>query len=90
MTAIVERKIDELGRVVLPLAMRTAHGWKEGALLEFSLTEDGVLVRTAEPACCVCGAAGELRPVCGKWICPACVAAIGREDSPDCRKRSRP
>lgn len=49
MELISTRKIDELGRIVLPLEFRRALGIKEGQPVDIRL-EEGRLVLTAAPA----------------------------------------
>ena len=43
------RKIDELGRLVLPLAARRALGLQPGSGLQIEWTDDCILLRPAEP-----------------------------------------
>ena len=40
--------IGEKGRVVIPAAIREAHGWEPGTKLIAIETEDGVIVRSVE------------------------------------------
>lgn len=46
-TGIV-RRIDDLGRVVIPKEIRRAYGIKEGDPLEIFTSEDGITVRPYE------------------------------------------
>lgn len=39
------RKIDKLGRVVLPAQIRKELGWKEGTQLEILSTTEGILLK---------------------------------------------
>lgn len=41
----IVRKIDDLGRVVIPKEIRRQNGWKEGAPMELFATEDGLFIR---------------------------------------------
>lgn len=41
----ITRKVDELGRVVIPSEYRTAYGIDHKGMVEFIPKEDGVLVR---------------------------------------------
>ena len=43
-TGIV-RKLDELGRVVVPKEIRDTKGWKQGTPLEMFVTEDSVVMK---------------------------------------------
>jgi AbrB family looped-hinge helix DNA binding protein len=41
----IVREIDKLGRVVIPMEVRRAHGWEPGAKMEMLATQDGVMIR---------------------------------------------
>lgn len=77
-TGIV-RKVDELGRVVLPIELRRTMDIEEHDLLEISTQEDRIILRKYQPSCIFCGAERELLPYRGKRICRACVAEINAE-----------
>lgn len=44
----IVRRIDELGRVVIPKEIRRAYGLEEGDPLEIFTSEDGITVRPYE------------------------------------------
>ena len=50
------RRVDKLGRIVIPLELRRRYGLLEGSKIEFLETGDGVTVRSSEPFCKVCRA----------------------------------
>jgi AbrB family transcriptional regulator, stage V sporulation protein T len=41
----IVRKIDDLGRVVIPKEVRKVNGWESGTPVEIFATEDGVFIR---------------------------------------------
>lgn len=41
----IVRKIDELGRIVVPKEVRKANGWKPGTPIEMFATVDGVTMK---------------------------------------------
>lgn len=43
-TGIV-RKIDELGRLVIPKEIRTSQNWKEGSPMEIFMSDEGMVIR---------------------------------------------
>lgn len=47
-TGIV-RKIDALGRIVIPQEIRRSQEWPEGTSMEFLISEEGLLVRKYSP-----------------------------------------
>ena len=46
--AYIVRRLDDLGRVVIPMEMRRQLGWAPGAPLDIVPTEHGVLVRMSD------------------------------------------
>jgi AbrB family looped-hinge helix DNA binding protein len=41
----IVRKIDELGRIVIPMEVRKTNNWPEGTPMEMFVSEDGLVVR---------------------------------------------
>lgn len=74
-TGIV-RKVDELGRVVLPVELRRTLDIDEKDALEIFVDEETIILKKYEPACIFCGNAKEITNFKGKNICPHCVADI--------------
>ena len=71
------RRMDPLGRLVIPSEIRHNYGLSTGALIEFLATSEGVLLRPAVASCCVCGEAG--KPLCeveGLSICQHCAERL--------------
>jgi len=64
-TGIV-RKLDVLGRVVLPVELRRTLGLADGSAVEIFTDEDVVLLRRYEPLCIFCGYGGPMTQHCGK------------------------
>ena len=46
--AYIVRRVDDLGRVVIPMEMRRQLGWASGTPLDIVPTENGVLVRMSD------------------------------------------
>ncbi|MED1478181.1 MULTISPECIES: AbrB/MazE/SpoVT family DNA-binding domain-containing protein [Bacillus] len=57
-TGIV-RKVDELGRVVIPIEMRRTLGIVEGSPMEFHVDNQDIVLRKHEKACLVTGELSE-------------------------------
>lgn len=70
-TGIV-RKVDEVGRLVLPSELRRTHGLNEGTAVEIFVDGEAVMLRRYEPLCVFCGGGDELRFHHGKRICSTC------------------
>ena len=70
----IMRRVDRLGRIVIPLALREKYGLCEGAEIEFLDSGDGVTVRASEPFCKLCRAKiSEGASVC---LCDSCIAEV--------------
>lgn len=76
-TGIV-RKLDELGRVVLPIELRRTMGLGEGDPMEVFTQGDTIVLRRYEPLCVFCGSGGEMVQHRGKRICRGCLGAIAK------------
>ena len=70
------RRIDALGRVVVPAELRRLLGIKEGDLLDIHVESGHLVLARLEPACALCGGREGLRPVHGKHVCDECVASF--------------
>lgn len=74
-TGIV-RRVDELGRVVLPIELRRTLDIAERDSLEIYVDGEMIILRKYEPACVFCGSAEEVTRFRGKNVCRACVHDI--------------
>lgn len=75
-TGIV-RKVDELGRVVIPIELRRTLNIAEKDALEIYVDGESIILKKYEPACIFCGNAKNIHNYHGKNICPECAAKIG-------------
>ena len=74
-TGIV-RKVDELGRIVLPIELRRTLDIAERDALEIYVDEDRIILKKYMPACLFCGNARDIVDYKGKNICPDCIRAM--------------
>lgn len=76
-TGIV-RKVDELGRVVIPIELRRTLGIEEKDALEIYVDQDRIILRKYEPSCsCIfCGNADNVIKFKGRNICNDCLQEI--------------
>lgn len=70
------RKIDSLGRIVLPIELRRVLEIDEDAALEIFVEGDQVVLKKYQPACVFCGEAKNVGQFRGRNICEACRKAI--------------
>ncbi len=71
-TGIV-RKVDELGRIVLPIELRRTLDIAEKDSLEIYVDDSSIILKKYEPSCVFCGNAKDVITFKGKNICPACL-----------------
>jgi transcriptional pleiotropic regulator of transition state genes len=72
----IARKVDQLGRIVLPAELRRMFGIREGDLVEISVEGDRIVLAKVEDRCVFCGSHDELREHENKQICGACRKAL--------------
>lgn len=72
----VVRKVDELGRVVLPIELRRTLEIAEKDPLEIFVDADRIILRKYRPGCSFCGQAEVHRKVGEKNICLGCIREI--------------
>lgn len=74
-TGIV-RKVDELGRVVIPIELRRTLNIAEKDALEIYVDGEHIILKKYEPACIFCGNARDVINYKGKNICPDCAKEL--------------
>jgi transcriptional pleiotropic regulator of transition state genes len=77
-TGIV-RKVDELGRVVIPIELRRNLDIEEKDGLEIFVENDRVILRKYEPACVFCGNFDKIINFMGKNVCNECLTVMGHK-----------
>ena len=68
------RKVDKLGRIVIPMELRKKYGLTEGADVEFFDSGYGVTVRASDSFCKICNAKiedGQKLALCSECILEA-------------------
>ena len=77
-TGIV-RKVDELGRIVLPIELRRTLGIEEKDRIEIFVDGESIILRKYQPACIFCDNAKDIINDKGKSICPDCIRAMNEK-----------
>lgn len=67
------RKVDELGRVVLPIELRRTLSIAERDSLEIYVEGDAIILRKYQPACIFCDDAHDIVVYKGKNVCGGCI-----------------
>ena len=78
-TGIV-RKIDKLGRIVLPIELRRTLNINIKDPIEIYVDGEFILLKKYEPACIFCGNAKDVKNLHGKNICAECVSELLEEN----------
>ena len=74
-TGIV-RKVDDLGRIVLPIEMRRTLDIGEKDALEIYVEGSSVILKKYKPSCVFCDATKDITVFKGKNICPKCLKEL--------------
>ncbi len=70
------RKVDDLGRIVLPIELRRMLDIAERDELEIYIENDHIILQKYEPACLFCGSSRGLLSYREKNICQDCAKRI--------------
>ncbi len=74
-TAMV-RKIDDLGRIVIPAETRRLFNIHEGDELAISVDGDSIIIRKLDATCVFCGSTEEVSDFKGRGVCSSCRGAL--------------
>lgn len=66
------RKIDDLGRIVVPAETRRLFSIQEGDQLAIAVEGDSIVLRKLEATCTFCGSTEDVSPFKAKGICATC------------------
>ncbi len=70
------RKVDELGRIVLPIEIRRTLDINERDELEIFMDNDQIVLQKFQPFCVFCASSKGLVSYRGKNVCSACIRSI--------------
>ena len=76
-TGIV-RKVDELGRVVLPVELRRNLNIDIKDPLEIFVDGDSIILKPYRPCCIFCGEGDEVVSYMGKNVCKKCIEQLNK------------
>ena len=74
-TGIV-RKVDELGRIVLPIEMRRTLDIAEKDALEIYVEGSSVILKKYKPSCIFSDGTKDITVFMGKNVCPKCLKEL--------------
>ncbi|MBQ2755131.1 MAG: AbrB/MazE/SpoVT family DNA-binding domain-containing protein [Oscillospiraceae bacterium] len=75
----VVRRMDELGRIVLPKELRKTMDINERDALEIYVNGNEIILKKYQPCCVFCNSADDVHTIKGKNICGECLKEIAKE-----------
>lgn len=72
----IVRKVDELGRIVLPIELRRTLDIEIKDPIEIFVDGDYILLKKYEPACVFCGNAKNVKRIHDKNVCEDCLKEL--------------
>lgn len=72
----IVRRVDELGRIVLPIETRKRMGLEAKDPVEIFVEKDRVILKKYEPTCIFCGESNDVIMYREKRICKNCLAEL--------------
>ena len=76
-TGIV-RRVDELGRVVLPIELRNKFGIEQKDPIEIYVDGSSIVLRKYEPNCIFCGSSKNIVQYKEKNVCEKCAQELAK------------
>lgn len=70
------RRIDSLGRFVLPKELRKSLDINQNDYLQIFLDGDAIILKKSQLSCIICGSHEQLQDFHDKKICEACIAEL--------------
>ncbi|MGI6184767.1 MAG: AbrB/MazE/SpoVT family DNA-binding domain-containing protein [Candidatus Fimadaptatus sp.] len=72
----IVRRVDNLGRIVIPMEMRRALSIEIHDPMEIFMDGDSIVLRRKRMSCSLCGAKDALHKLDDKFLCESCVKRI--------------
>lgn len=73
------RRVDELGRVVIPIELRNKFGITEKDPMEIYVDGTSIILKKYEPNCIFCSSSKKLIEFQGKQICEKCAKSLSNK-----------
>ncbi|AJS59645.1 AbrB/MazE/SpoVT family DNA-binding domain-containing protein [Paenibacillus sp. IHBB 10380] len=72
----VVRKVDQLGRIVLPKSLRKRYQMNEGDPVEILVQGEHIILERYRPKCVFCGSIEEVSDFKDRYICAPCLSEM--------------
>lgn len=81
----MNRKVDDLGRIVLPAELRKTFGLQEGDLLDISVEENRIILIPRQDFCVFCRSTADLKEFKERMVCAICMTDLssGSDTAPN-------
>ena len=79
MDTVMVRKIDDLGRIVVPAETRRLFNIHEGDELEIGVENDAIVIRKLEATCVFCGSAEGVSAFKSRGVCSECRRSLAAD-----------
>lgn len=70
----IVRKVDQLGRIVMPKSLRKNFNMNEGDPIEILVLGDHIILEKYKPKCVFCYSSEKVNEYRERYICQSCVA----------------
>lgn len=74
------RRVDELGRIVLPIETRKLMGLEPKDGVEIFVEDDRIILKKYQPACIFCGEVDDVLNYRDKKICRECLERLKKAE----------
>lgn len=75
----IVRKLDNLGRIVLPIELRKTLHYADNEALEIFTEGDSIVLRKYETSCIFCGSSKNITSFKNKCVCQKCIEKLSNE-----------
>jgi transcriptional pleiotropic regulator of transition state genes len=72
----IARRVDDLGRIVLPAELRRLFGIGPGDAIDIAVESGAIVLRKVDRACVFCDGITGLREFRGRSVCGRCAAEL--------------
>lgn len=76
----IVRKVDQLGRIVLPKSLRKRYQMNEGDPIEILVQGDQILLERYRPKCVFCSSMDEVVEFKDRHVCGSCLQQMKQAD----------
>lgn len=72
----MSRKLDDLGRIVIPAEIRKSLALKVGGVLDISVEDDRIILTSRQDSCVFCSSRTDLSEFKQQMVCSTCASSL--------------